>query len=74
MVKKLKRECGEKWVCIGDFNDVLEAGDKKRGLVRPCSQLNLGRQAVADCELIDLRYEWYKFTWTNERQSEANIQ
>lgn len=41
---------------------------------RSDSQLSLGRQCFTDCNLLDLNFAGYPFTWSNGRQGEENIQ
>lgn len=51
------------WVCIGDFNDLLAANEKRGRHEHASWKLRGFNRAVNDCGLIDLGMEGYKFTW-----------
>jgi hypothetical protein len=61
------------WVCIGDFNEIVENTKKWGGGGRSNSQMNAFRQALEDCDLTDLGYRGPKFTWCNFREEENFI-
>ena len=42
------------WVCIGDFNDLLAATEKRGRITHPNWKLMGFQSAIADCQLIDL--------------------
>lgn len=48
---------------IGDMNDLLHHSDKKGRVPRPEWMLNGFREAVRDCDLIDLHIEGGPYTW-----------
>ncbi|GAU35032.1 hypothetical protein TSUD_103550 [Trifolium subterraneum] len=55
------------WCVIGDFNDLLSQTDKK-GIHPHPNGLCMGfRQAVSDCDLIDIPIEGHPFTWIKSR-------
>ncbi|GAU19619.1 hypothetical protein TSUD_383140, partial [Trifolium subterraneum] len=55
------------WCIIGDFNDLLSQADKK-GIHPHPNGLCMGfRQAVSDCDLIDIPIEGHQFTWIKSR-------
>jgi endonuclease/exonuclease/phosphatase family metal-dependent hydrolase len=60
------------WICIGDFNEIVENADKWGGRTRSNSQMGAFRQALDDCGLTDLGYRGPKFTWCNF-QTEENF-
>ncbi|KAK2641855.1 hypothetical protein Ddye_023618 [Dipteronia dyeriana] len=62
------------WVCGGDFNELLSMSDKVGGSDKSLSSMNLFRQAVDDCNLIDLGYSGPRLTWNNKRDGKWNIQ
>lgn len=64
---------GDNWICFGDFNDILQEGEKARGNNKTSSHLSWGRQVIDQCGLQDLGFEGYPFTWSNGRSEEANI-
>lgn len=62
------------WLCCGDFNDILSNEEKSGGNIRSFTQLSLSRNAVEDCNLLDLGFNGYPFTWSNDRQGSGRIQ
>jgi exonuclease III len=74
LIDSLGRQISGRWLCCGDFNDILDSQEKKGGNSRSQSQFAAGRQVVARWSLNDLGYEGYPFTWTNGREEEENIQ
>jgi hypothetical protein len=74
LVASLARQNQGRWLCCGDFNDILDAQEKKGGNDRSQSQLSIGRHVVAESSLIDLGFEGYPFTWSNGREEGANVQ
>lgn len=51
------------WCIIGDMNNTLNHEDKKGGRQYPNWLLQGFRQAIEDCELVDLELKGYQFTW-----------
>lgn len=74
LIHHVASNVGSKWPCIGDLNDTLALEDKKGDLTRSQTQLGLGRQVVVDCNLQDMGFEGYPYTWSNGREGEGNIQ
>jgi endonuclease/exonuclease/phosphatase family metal-dependent hydrolase len=53
------------WVCIGDFNEIVEQSEKWGANPRREGQMELFRLALEKCNLSDLGYTGPRFTWTN---------
>jgi hypothetical protein len=53
------------WVCVGDFNEIVELSEKWGGSSRPNSQMQAFQQVLECCHLSDLGFNGPKFTWTN---------
>ncbi|KAJ8624646.1 hypothetical protein MRB53_033176 [Persea americana] len=51
------------WVCLGDFNDLLAANEKRGKRDHPNWLLQGFKSAITDSGLIDLGMEGYRFTW-----------
>jgi len=51
------------WCILGDFNDILDAKEKREGSVRARWLINGFREVVSDAGLIDIFMEGYPFTW-----------
>lgn len=74
LIRQISNSVNEKWLCIGDLNDIINGEEKQGGNFRSQNQLKIGRQTISDCGLHDLGFEGYPFTWTNGREGEDNIQ
>ena len=60
------------WVCIGDFNAILQSTEKLSKRPPQHSQMDAFREALDHCQLEDLGFSDYQFTWNNKRPGEAN--
>ncbi|KAG6700327.1 hypothetical protein I3842_08G107200 [Carya illinoinensis] len=56
------------WLCVRDFNEILNFGEKWGGALRPHSQIEAFRIAAEACELYDMGSVGSKYTWNNGRQ------
>ncbi|KAM0872963.1 hypothetical protein ACQ4PT_038412 [Festuca glaucescens] len=73
MLCRLGREWEGPWLCCGDFNEVL-LQDKHFGSTdRSDAQMELFRDCLDACNLVDLGYSGPKFTWTNRQDAQCNI-
>ncbi|XP_057779716.1 uncharacterized protein LOC130998302 [Salvia miltiorrhiza] len=52
------------WLIIGDFNDLLDPGDKRGRVDHPNWLFTGFRVAVLDCGLSDIPLHGYPFTWS----------
>ncbi|KAK3194206.1 hypothetical protein Dsin_025516 [Dipteronia sinensis] len=62
------------WLCIGDFNEVLHSAEKHGGPPRQRRLIEDFREAVDDCELMDMGFRGPGFTWSNRREGSAMVQ
>ncbi|XP_062021026.1 uncharacterized protein LOC133737505 [Rosa rugosa] len=53
------------WVIIGDFNEILNNGEKVSGPIRPERQMRGFREALGYGELVDLGFQGNQTTWWN---------
>ena len=60
------------WLCFGDFNAILHSSEKQSIRQPHNSQINEFREALESCQLEELGYKEYPFTWTNKRPGDAN--
>ncbi|KAK9992710.1 hypothetical protein SO802_027695 [Lithocarpus litseifolius] len=60
------------WLVVGDFNSFLHASEKKSKRPPQYSQVDAFRTALESCQLQDLGFKGYPFTWNNRRPGEAN--
>uniref|UniRef100_A0A2N9FDP4 Reverse transcriptase domain-containing protein n=1 Tax=Fagus sylvatica TaxID=28930 RepID=A0A2N9FDP4_FAGSY len=57
-----------------DFNEILRVNEKYGGRERSLRQILDFQEAVNTCNLVDLGFQGAKYTWTNNRDDDANIQ
>ncbi|KAH9670994.1 hypothetical protein KPL70_017175 [Citrus sinensis] len=62
------------WLCFGDFNEILHPYEKSRGNERQLSLITYFREALRDCDLLDVGYKGYPFTWSNGRFGPAFVE
>jgi hypothetical protein len=55
------------WLCTSDFNEVVEASEKKGGARRPRFQMLDFQKALGHCHLSDMGFCGPKFMWSNRR-------
>jgi len=56
------------WLCIGDFNMILDQTDKSGGLPYATSSRDFFRSFMNTCGMIDLRFSGNPFTWSNHQE------
>ena len=72
LLEYLKTFAEGPWLCFGDFNAILHSSEKQSIRKPHNSQINEFREALESCQLEDLGYKGYPFTWTNKRPGDAN--
>jgi hypothetical protein len=55
------------WLCVGDFNEIMEESEKFGGPRKPQGQMGIFCDTLRDCLLHDLGYVGAQFTWSNMR-------
>lgn len=56
------------WLCLGDFNEILNLNKTKWAEMRKISsKVHEFRQVVRDCGLTNQGLNGYLFTWSNRR-------
>lgn len=58
----------------GDFNDILEVGEKVGGKQKPRSSFTLFRAFVFSMEMQDLGFKGRRWTWGNNREGEGYVE
>lgn len=57
------------WLVVGDFNEVLSSHEKL-SVVPACQRrISSFARCLDDCDLVDLRFNGPRFTWTNKQQN-----
>ena len=59
------------WLNVGDFNEIMGSDDKLRGVLRPFRQIENFREAVVECEMIELKLNGGSFTWSKRKGLKA---
>lgn len=62
------------WVVASDFNAILEQKYKLGGKPFTSGSFCRFRNFMDECELLDIGYVGYMYTWNNRRAGKANIQ
>ena len=62
------------WVCIRDFNEVLQSNEKRGGLTKPLSVMQEFWSALLHCDLANLGYQGYTYTWWNGHFSDDFVE
>ena len=70
LIESLKRQCDMPWVVFGDFNEIVQSDEKLGWLDRDARQMEVFRECLIDCGLIDLGFVGRRFTWCNGRIGE----
>ena len=69
-LKTLKQWAHPSWLCIGDFNQILNKEEKfsfKNGTIPRVEEF---QQVLKDLQLCDLSASGQRFTWMNKREDE----
>lgn len=74
LMRQLKDEWDNNWLCIGDFNEVCYNFEKMGGTVCDLDRMEELWLAIEDCRLFDLGYNGHKFTSTNNQVGSNHIE
>lgn len=61
------------WLCVGDFNETMNASEHFSNADRPEYQMRAFREAVDDCSLCDLGWSGAEHTWDNGQRGNTNV-
>lgn len=73
LMKFLRAQLDLPWLCVGDFNEVLESYEHIGGNGRDEWKMAGFREAVAECKLNDLGYTGLPYTWDNRQEGDRNV-
>ncbi|PRQ37048.1 putative endonuclease/exonuclease/phosphatase [Rosa chinensis] len=65
LLRSLARDPVEKWIVVGDFNEILDLGEKSGGRLRSQGQMQAFRQALSDYNLEDMGAAGGIYTWSS---------
>ena len=72
LLKHLSSLSSEPWICMGDFNEILDNNERSGRGSRPGWQIEDFRVVVVHCELHDMGFVGHPFTWRNKREAKQN--
>ena len=72
-LKHLKYLARTKWLCIGDFNQILSEEDKFAFLDRKIMGADIFQQTLNELGLCELEAKGQKYTWMNKREDESFV-
>ena len=72
LLRHIKSVVDGPWVCIGDFNAIQNSTEKLSKRQPQYSQIDAFCDALEHCQLQDLGFRGYKYTWNNKRPRDAN--
>jgi hypothetical protein len=55
------------WLCMGDFNEILNLTEKWEASTRGIGQMEKFQRMLEDCHLCDSGFKGFKYTWNNGR-------
>ncbi|CAM8914180.1 unnamed protein product [Rhodiola kirilowii] len=73
LLRRLGEDRSFPWLVIGDFNEVVCQSEVQGGRGRQNWQMENFRRVLDDCELTDIGYLGYPFTYSNRREGEAEV-
>ena len=62
------------WVCLGNFYEILQLGEKQGGNPKPLAPMLAFKETLLHCGLKDLGYQGYPFTWRNDRPGDTFVE
>jgi hypothetical protein len=71
LLKHLKLFTPNPWLCVGDFNEIIDQSEKDGAALRKEGQMNQFREASEDCNVSDLDFIGSKYTWNNGKQDDG---
>jgi hypothetical protein len=71
LLKHLKLFAPNPWLCVGDFNKIIDQSEKNGVALRKEGQMKQFREALEDCNVSDLDFIGSKYTWNNGRQDDG---
>ena len=64
-LRTLRPNPNTRWLILGDFNLIYKASDKNNNKINH-RLMQQFRDALDDCDLLEIHLQNHKFTWSNE--------
>ena len=64
LLKRLSRLNSMPWVCLGDFNELMNDGEKEGGSARPVRQMEIFCKVINSCNLCNFGYIGQDYSWS----------
>ena len=74
LMRQLHARASLPWICLGNFNEILASDKKNGGVRRPMAPILEFRHTLLHCNLVDLGFNGYRFTWRNGRDEEVLVE
>ncbi|CAA0810691.1 Unknown protein [Striga hermonthica] len=74
LIRRLKPLSNLPWLCGGDFNETLLLEERCGGAFRNQAYSRAFQQILIDCNLDNIPFKGFPFTWNNKRKRAVNIQ
>ena len=74
LMRQLHARASLPWICLGDFNEILASDEKNGGIRRPMAPMLEFRHTLFHCDLVDLGFNRYCFTWRNGRDEDVFVE
>ncbi|XP_027067539.1 uncharacterized protein [Coffea arabica] len=72
-IEEKKREWGEKWAVMGDFNDISSNGEKWGGRERSEGSFRDFNNFISGNELVDIGFVGVPWTWSNTWDGKGEV-
>ncbi|KAA3486785.1 reverse transcriptase [Gossypium australe] len=73
LLKRLSCDCKCPYLVAGDFNEIMYSFEKRGGLPRDQNKMEVFRDTLEECHLMDIGYSGAWFTWERGNLPETNI-
>jgi hypothetical protein len=73
LLRRLRTQRDGPWLVCGDFNEALTQDEHSGPVPRSDAQMELFRQCLDDCGLVDMGFSGPLFTWSNRQNADARV-
>ena len=73
LLRNLHSQNSLAFLCAGDFNEILKQSEKLGGQMRPLGQMQLFKDILDECGLMDIGFKGSPFTWSKHYNNGVSI-